>query len=157
MLSTNRGTAAAAALLLLVSLAGCGKKNDAAVTDTASADTSSGATPDSQPLKVSDIQVGRRVGSDKRISDQSTQFGVRDTIYASVITDGAATASKLTAKWTFNDKQVVKEDSQTLSPRGGTSVTEFHITKPTAWPKGKYKVEVSLDGLSAGTKDFEVK
>jgi len=39
----------------------------------------------------------------------------------------------------------------------GTTATEFHILKKTAWPKGKYTVDVSLNGVSAGTKDLEVK
>src|SRR5690349_9051116 len=121
---THRGIRASAALLALLSLAACNKKNDAATT----ADTSSVATPDSQPLRVSDIEVGRRVGADKKITDQTTDFGVRDTIYASVTTEGAATSSNLAAKWTFNGKQVVDSSTQNLSPRGGTNVTEFHIT-----------------------------
>ena len=153
MLSMNRGTAAAA-LLLALSVSACGKKNDA---DAVVTDTSAGATPDSQPLRVSDVQVGKRIGSDKKITDQTTDFGVRDTIYASVTTEGAGTSSNLVAKWTFNGKQVVDSSSQSLSPRGGTTFTEFHISKPTAWPKGNYKVEVFLDGLSAGSKDFQVK
>ncbi|HUQ98767.1 MAG TPA: hypothetical protein VM166_04880 [Gemmatimonadaceae bacterium] len=152
MQSINRGIMAATALLVLLSFTACSKKNDAAQ------DTSSlGATPDSQPLRVSDIQVGRRIGADKRINDQATDFGVRDTVYASVTTEGAATSSNLVAKWTFNGKQVVDSSTQNVSPRGGTNVTEFHISKATAWPKGAYKVEIFLDGASAGSKDFNVK
>ena len=152
MQSINRGMRAATALLILLSFTACGKKNDA-TQDT----TSLGATPDSQPLRVSDVEVGRRVGADKKITDQATDFGVRDTIYASVTTEGAATSSNLAAKWTFNGKQVVKESSQTISPTGGETVTEFHVDKKSAWPKGKYLVEVWLNGVSAGTKDLEVK
>lgn len=152
MQSINRGIAAATALLLLLSAGACGKKDNAAVSDTTSL-----GTPDSGPLRVSDIELGRRIGSDKKISDETDDFGVRDTIYVSVSTEGASTGSRLSAKWTFNDKQVVDSSSQSISPTGGTTVTEFHITKATAWPKGKYKVEVLLDGVSAGTKDFEVK
>lgn len=153
MQSINRGTAAAAALLLLLSVAACGKKNDAMVNDT----TSLGGTPDSGPIRVSDIEVGRRIGPDKKINDQTDDFAVRDTIYVSVATQGASTGSRLNAKWTFNDKQVVDSSSQSISPSGGTTVTEFHITKASAWPKGKYKVEILLDGVSAGTKEFAVK
>ena len=153
MKSINRGIAVAAALLLLLSVAACGKKNDAAVNDT----TSLGGTPDSGPIRVSDIEVGRRIGPDKKINDQTTDFAVRDTVYVSVATEGASTGSNLKAKWTFNDKQAVDSSSQSISPAGGTTVTEFHITKPSAWPKGKYKVEILLDGVSAGTKEFSVK
>jgi hypothetical protein len=153
MQSINRGIAAATALLLLLSVAACGKKDDAAVSDT----TSLGGTPDSGPIRVSDIEVGRRIGPDQRINDQTDDFAVRDTIYVSVATEGASTGSTLKARWTFNDKQVVDSSSLSLSPAGGTTVREFHITKASAWPKGNYKVEIFLDGVSAGTKDFEVK
>lgn len=153
MQSINRGIAAATALLLLLSVGACNRKNDAVVNDT----TSLGGTPDSGPIRVSDIEVGRRIGPDKKINDQTDDFAVRDTIYVSVATEGASTGSRLSAKWTFNDKQVVDSSSQSISPTGGTTVTEFHITKATPWPKGKYKVEILLDGVSAGTKDFEVK
>ena len=70
---------------------------------------------------------------------------------------GAAKDAKISTKWMFNGTRVVNESSKTISPTGGTNATEFHIDKKTAWPKGKYTVEVVLNGLSAGTKDLEVK
>ena len=153
-----RVAALASALVLFGALAACNKKNDATLTDTTSLGTTTATVAiDTTPVRVSDIQVGKGVGSDKKVGDQTTSFGVRDTMYVAVITDGAAKDAKLTAKWTFNDKQVVKESSQTISPTGGETVTEFHVDKKSAWPKGKYKVEVMLNGVSAGTKDLEVK
>jgi hypothetical protein len=150
--------ALASALLAMAALAACNKKNDNAVTDTTAMGTTTATVAvDTTPIHVSDIQVGKGVGSDNKVSDQTTSFGVRDTMYVAVVTDGAAKDAKVTAKWTFNGKQVVKEDSQTISPTGGTNVTEFHVDKKTAWPKGKYAVEVLLNGVSAGTKDLEVK
>jgi hypothetical protein len=156
--NTTRVAAFAGTLLLLGALAACNKKNDTTLTDTTAAGTMTATVAmDTTPIRVSDIQVGKVVGSDKKIGDQTTSFGVRDTMYVAVITDGAAKDAKITAKWTFNDKQVVKESSQTISPAGGETATEFHVDKKSAWPKGKYKVEVMLNGVSAGTKDLEVK
>jgi hypothetical protein len=146
------------ALLLFGMLAACNKKGDTTVTDTTSLGTTTATVAvDTAPLRVSDIQVGKGVGSDKKVSVQTSSFGVRDTMYVSVITDGAAKDAKLTAKWTFNGKQVVNESSQTISPTGGTTATEFHVDKKSAWPKGKYSVEVMLNGVSSGSKDLEVK
>lgn len=150
--------ALASALAAIAALAACNKKNDNAVTDTTALGTTTATVAvDTTPIHVSDIQVGKAVGSDKKVSDQTTSFAVRDTMYVAVITDGAAKDAKVTAKWTFNGKQVVKEDSQTISPTGGTNVTEFHVDKKSAWPKGKYTVEVLLNGVSGGSKDLEVK
>ncbi len=39
---------------------------------------------------------------------------------------------------------------------GSSSHTEFHISKPSGWPVGKYKVTLSLGGAPAGAQDFEV-
>lgn len=154
---TTRATALTSALLMLGALAACSKKNDATVTDTTAAGTMTATVAvDSSPLRVSDIQVGKAVGSDNKIGNQTTSFGVRDTIYVAVITEGAAKDAKIAANWTFNGKPV-SQDSQTISPTGGTTATEFHILKKTPWPKGKYTVDVSLNGVSAGTKDLEVK
>jgi len=64
---------------------------------------------------------------------------------------------KLHAKWTFGDSgQVVKEEDLDIAPTGPAN-TEFHISKPSGWPVGKYKVEISADGAVAASKDFEVK
>jgi hypothetical protein len=72
-----------------------------------------------------------------------------------VKTEGAGSGS-LVAKFSFQDGQSVVETSQSFSPTGD-EYSEFHIQNATAWPKGDYKVEVTLNGVSAGTKDFTVK
>jgi len=159
MIRTNsRAVAIATALILAGTLAACKKKDETTLTDTTSLGTTTATVAiDTTPVRVSDIQVGKSVGTDKKIGDQMTSFGVRDTMYVAVITDGAAKDAKITTKWTYNGKQVVKELNETVTTTGGEAVTDFHVEKKTAWPKGKYQVEVLLNGVSAGTKDLEVK
>jgi uncharacterized membrane protein len=157
MRTTTRAATLSSALLLTFALA-CNRKDETTVVDTTALGTTTATVAlDTAPLRVSDIQVGKGVGSDKKVGDQTSSFGARDTMYVAVITDGAAKDAKLTARWTFNDKQVVNESSKTISPTGGETATEFHINRKTAWPTGKYKVEVLLNGVSAGSKDLEVK
>ena len=69
-------------------------------------------------------------------------------------TDGSGSGT-LRARWTFQG-QVVNESEQPIAPTGPAH-TEFHISKPDGWPKGKYKVEITLNGTSVGSKDFEIK
>jgi hypothetical protein len=159
MIRTNsRAVAIATALILAGTLAACKKKDETTLTDTTSLGTTTATVAmDTAPIRVSDVQVGKSVGTDKKVGNQTTEFGVRDTMYVAVVTEGAAKDAKVTAKWTFNGTQVVKESSQTISPTGGETVTEFHVDKKSAWPKGKYKVDVSLNGVAAGSKDLEVK
>jgi hypothetical protein len=90
------------------------------------------------------------------VTQQGTTFAPTDTIYVTVVTTGSAPSATLTAKWTYQDGQVVNESTQTIAPTG-PAATEFHIAKPDGWPAGSYKVEVSLNGRSTGTKEFEVK
>ncbi|MFY9823577.1 MAG: hypothetical protein WAM82_19500 [Thermoanaerobaculia bacterium] len=149
-------------LVLLVgclALFGCKKKEEAPPPETvAPAPVESPApTPTPAPFKVTSIDLGKAIGPDKKVTDATTTFGPKDTIYAVVSSDGTAASVKLTAKWTFGDKgQSVKDEDQTIAPTG-PATTEFHVSKPKGWPVGKYKVEILADGTSAGTKDFEVK
>ncbi|MGH7470527.1 MAG: hypothetical protein ACRENP_21490, partial [Longimicrobiales bacterium] len=69
---------------------------------------------------------------------------------------GTAENATLGARWLFEDGQTVEETNQTISPTGA-AVHEFHVSKPSGWPKGKYKVEVLLNGSKVDTEEFEIK
>ena len=155
----NRTTTAAryaVSLGVIVLTLACSKKDDAVVVDTGMGSaTMEPAAP--AGIRVSDIEIGEGLNADKTLKDETGDFGVRDTIYAVVKTEGASAGAQLRAKWTFQDGQTVSESSQNVSPTGGEARHEFHLQKATAWPKGNYKVEIMLDGTSAGTKDFSIK
>ena len=112
--------------------------------------------PPPPPLAVAGVDLGKSVDPSKRIASPTTTFGVRDTIYASVATVGAATSATLAARWTFESGQLVDSTSVTITPTG-PAVTEFHIIKPTGWPVGKYKVSILLNGAQATEREFEIK
>jgi hypothetical protein len=127
----------------------------AACTKTAESPGTTGTTGTGAGVRVSQIDLGRSLNADKTIGDNTSSFKPNDTIYASVATAGSAATATVRARWTYQDGQVVNESTQTIAPTGDAR-TEFHISKPDGWPPGKYKVEVFLNGSSAGTKDFEV-
>ncbi len=104
-------------------------------------------------ITVSGVEIGSAIGADKRVTTPTEAFKPMDTIYASVATSGSAPRATLTARFTYQDGQVVDESSQDLA---GAGVTEFHISKPDGWPAGRYQVEVLLDGTSVSTRSFEV-
>lgn len=146
---------AAGALLLTVAVA-CSKKEEAPIADSAAA---APMTPPAAVATVSSIELGKHVGANMRVTDTTSMFAARDTIFLSVVTENAAQGSMLTAKWTFQDGQVVDSTSQPIAAPSAAepvTVTQFHITKPGGWPAGKYSVEVLLDGASKGTKSFDV-
>lgn len=129
------------ALLAVVLVAACGGKVKVAGTATG---------------KVTAIELGRSVNSDRTIKDASDTFSPRDTIYASIQTETLGGAL-LKVRWTFEDGQVVDESSLKVPSSGGTLLTEFHVAKPDGWPVGKYHLQVSLDSAAAGVKEFTVK
>ena len=108
------------------------------------------------PFKVTDVTLGRAIGGDKAITDQTEEFRPNDTIYASVATDGGGGASTvLRARWTYGEGQVVNESTATIAPNNRER-TEFHISKPDGWPVGNYQIELFVNDRSVHTKKFEV-
>ena len=105
--------------------------------------------------RVASVALGSALDANQGIAQPKSAFAPTDTIYASVATQGWAAAVRLTARWTFEDGQVVDETTQTAEP--GPSTTEFHIAKPDGWPPGAYQVEILADGTTEATERFEVR
>jgi hypothetical protein len=141
-------------LVTLVAATAC-KKDEAYPADTTTA-TSATPTTTAAAFDVGDIDMGRHIGADKKISDKTDDFAPKDTIYASIHTKGGSAPTQVTAHWTFQDSTVVAEDSQTVQP-GVDADTEFHIVKAGGWPKGKYTIHVMAEGKEVKTKDVTVK
>lgn len=149
-----------AALAGALALSACGKKEEPAPPppmEQAPAPTPPPvAAPAPAPVAVASVDLGTAVGPDQKVTASTSEFAPTDTIYAAVSTTGAAPNAVLDAKWTYQDGQTVNESSQTIAPNGD-AVTAFHISKADGWPAGNYKVEISLNGTTAATKDFTVK
>lgn len=142
-----RAGSALALCLLLSLLLGCRKSEEPQAAAPAGAPAA--------PFRVTSIDLGKAVGSDKKVSAPATAFKPGDTIYASIVSDGASPSVKLAVRWTYEDGQTVNESAQTIAPTG-PAATEFHIAKPDGWPAGKYKVEVAANDAPAGSREFTV-
>jgi len=145
---------ALAALALAIGTVACAKPDDAATTDSAGGTVDSVVAP--AAFRVSDVELGKRVDAENKLTDKTDDFAVRDTIIAAVKTEGTASGATLMARWTYQDGQVVEEQSQTINATGDL-ITNFRLTKATAWPKGNYKLTVLLNGAEVETEDFEIK
>lgn len=111
------------------------------------------------PVTITTVTLGNAIGADKKVTAPTETFATRDTIYAVVDTSGAGHA-KLRALWSFvkGDKTTkVDESTIEIDPTAPAS-TEFHVVKPSGWPKGDYRVEVFLNDATAPamTKTFKV-
>lgn len=160
-------TALAAALVAILAVAGCKKKDETAATPPATtpAATTPAPMPETPPpattvppaaapasLTVTTLDLGNAIGADNHIAAPTTSFSTKDTIHASVATDGPG--GNLSAKWTMGDKVV---DTQDKTVAAGPQVTEFSISKPDGWPAGHYTLQVSANGNVLQSRDFDVK
>ncbi len=134
---------AVSVLFVACALAGCSRSQISPPPATATA------------FKVVGIALGRAIAADKTVADATASFRPADTVYVSVRTEGGAASARLSARWTYEDGQLVGDSTQTVAA-SGPAVTEFHVSKPDGWPTGSYMVEVSLDGAPAGHKKFRV-
>ena len=154
-------TAIAVALIGTLALVGCKKNDETAAIPPPAAEpapapapmpTEPAPAPAATATTVTMVDLGNAIGADNRVTAPSTTFAKGDTIHASVASDGAA--GNLTAKWTFGDQVV---DTQDQAVAAGPQVTEFSVSKPDGWPRGKYTLEVSSNGTVVQTREFEVK
>lgn len=133
---------------------------DAAAGAGAAADGAStaGAPPVStdRRLHVTAVDVGKSVGTDNRVTTAATAFDRNDTIYVSVATDGSGGNIPVTAKWTYQDGEVVDTETRTVA-NAGPAVTAFRVSKPEGWPTGRYQVQISVSDEVVATRDFAVR
>ena len=153
-------TASLILVALVIGVAGCKKETPPPAAPPAPAPAPQVQAPPPAPavVTVTNISLGKALGPDKKVTAATDTFAKADTIYAVVETAGSGNAT-LKAKWTYHkgDKTAtVNEGSQTISATG-PAASEFHISKPDGWPAGDYRVEISLDDKSVGTKTFTVK
>lgn len=111
------------------------------------------ACADDGPLQVSNIQLGRSLNPDNSIASPSTLFKRSETIYVSVLTSAAGSGT-IGVKWTYGSL-VIDDPTKRVSFKG-PGATEFHMQNSGGFPPGGYSVEVFVDGISAGIRNFKV-
>jgi hypothetical protein len=107
----------------------------------------------SSPLRVTTIQTGKSLNSDKSVGNHTTRFRPDDTMFASVLTDGPGSGT-IGARWRFAGR-LVSEETKTVSYRDHAA-TEFHIQNSSGFPPGEYSVEILVDGQSFATRTLRV-
>lgn len=161
-----------AVLLLTLSLAACGAKDEAAPAPAASqADTAqaAAAAADAAPVdapaelppmptgdfRITSLLLGKAVDSEGQVRQPLEAFGTKDKIHASVVSVGSSEGLTLEARWTAADGTEVAKAGQSLSPTTPT-VTTFSIAQPDPWPTGGYQVTISINGRAVETRSFVI-
>jgi hypothetical protein len=124
----------------------------------ATADSAAGAiaTTARTALAVIDVDMGRHVDAENKVTDKTDDFAPRDTIYASVHTSGTANNGVVVGRWTFEDGTVVDEKTDSVTTSGDAR-SVFYLIRPGGFAKGTYTLHVLVDDKEVRTKDVVVK
>ena len=147
-----RSLTSASTIAVLLASAACTKSQRAATDSAAGAITSDARSG----LAVLDVDMGRHIDADRKITDKTDDFAPSDTIYASVHTSGTATSGLVVGRWTFQDGSVVDEKTDTVTTNGDAR-SAFFVVKPSGLQPGKYTLHVLIDGKEVRSKDVTVK
>ena len=104
-------------------------------------------------LELANIQVGRSLNQDGSVASITTLFKPSETIYVSVQT--GAGKGVIGVRWKFGNK-VVAEPTKPVDYNAGPKSTEFHLQNSGGFPPGDYSVDVLIDGVQVGTRNFKV-
>lgn len=104
-------------------------------------------------LRVTEIQLGRSVNADSTVAHHTTTFKPGENVYVSVVTTGAGSGT-IGVRWIYEGR-LIEEPTKQVAYRD-VAATEFRLQSARGFPPGNYKVEVFLDGQSAGTRTFRV-
>lgn len=99
-----------------------------------------------------------KLGKDKTASQESSTFGADETVYAVAVVSNAPGKVKVKGALAFEDVEGQKPGpipglEKTLDLDGSGTATYTFTPPPSGWPKGKFKVEVTLTDESGAQKD----
>ena len=146
-----------AVLAALVGACAHSDRSGPAGAGTGAADSAGLAASAANPteLRVSNVMIGRQVGSGNRITEPTFQFAPQETVYVSVATEGVGGAGRVTAAWRSQTGEILQQTSEPVRPAGEN--TAFQLSQPKGMKPGTYKVIVFLGDDSVDTKVFAVK
>lgn len=107
----------------------------------------------SSPLELANIQIGRSLNQDGSVASMTTLFKPSETVYVAVQT--GAGKGVIGVRWKFGNR-VVAEPTKSVDYNSGPKSTEFHLQNSGGFPPGDYSVDVLIDGVQVGTRNFKV-
>lgn len=144
------------------SLVACGGGNRGQGAETVSAD-SAAMTADSAAraastgaVRVANVMIGKRLGSENRIAEPTFQFAPEDTVFLSVGVQGAPADAKLASRWLAQTGKTLDSTSQPIAV-GDSGNKEFHLAQEKGWQPGTYLVTLYLNDDSVDAKTFAVR
>ena len=141
--------------MVAVLAGGCGGSDKSRGAETgATSDSALAAKAAAGPRHISNVMIGKRIGSGNRLTEPTFQFAPQDTVYLSVATEGSTGADKITTAWRSQTGEVLQQPTEPIKAGENTA---FQLSQPKGLKPGTYKVIVFLGSDSADTKVFVVK
>jgi type 1 fimbria pilin len=99
-----------------------------------------------------------KLGKDKSVTPETSNFGTEDTIYAAAVVSNSPSKVKVKCQLAVEDVEGQKPGPipglETTLDLDGSGTATFNFSAPTAgWPKGKYKVDVVMLNEEGQQKD----
>jgi hypothetical protein len=139
----------AVALVGLLFLTGCGKKEESAEQPT----TTTGQQV--QP-SVTAVTMTRGIDANNNATNATSTFASNDTIYALADVNNTNIGTPVEARWyhATSNQQINTNTVSTTS--AGAHKVPFFIARPDAWPSGDYRVEILINGQVMNSQTFKV-
>jgi hypothetical protein len=99
-----------------------------------------------------------KMARDNDGTQPTTRFSAKDTFYCNVELANAPDDTKVKAVWTAEQVDGAQPNTQIgqYETTTGSGTLHFKLTNDTAWPNGKYKVDLYLNDKLARTMEFQV-
>lgn len=99
-----------------------------------------------------------KIGKDKAVASETSTFAPSDTVYSVATVSNAPGKVKVKGLLAFDDVEGQKAGpipglEKTLDLEGSGTATFTFTPPPDGWPKGKYKIEVTMMDDSGAQKD----
>lgn len=99
-----------------------------------------------------------RIGKDKSVNQETTSFAGSDAIYVVATISNSPSKVKVKGQLVVEDAEGLASGplpglEKTLDLDGSGTATYSFTPPPSGWPKGKYKVEVTMMNDSGEQKD----
>ena len=107
-------------------------------------------------LEAVALELGVVLDAEGRVATPTERVRAGDAVHVSLVTVGEAQAAMLAVRWRDAAGAEIDVDERAIAATG-PAVHTFTRKPEGGWAPGRYEVEVTMDGESAGVRAFEVR
>lgn len=150
--------------LVALLLAACGGEPAAPASSTGAAPAPSAGSAPTEAierlpqgnLEAVALELGTALDADGRVAAVTERVRASDAVNVSLVTVGEAEAAMVAVTWRDAAGAELHADERAITATG-PAVHTFTRKPDGGWAPGRYEVEVTVDGESAGVRPFEVR